>query len=253
MLRHLMFPAVLMVAVWLCGMTSKQATEIASSPLTQKGTCCRMQNTDNHQPQAFSVGAKVTHHATTGVVLSVKGENLSHSLESRACFRDLINQHRFTDAAVCFMDTFRQEFKMDHPSDELMLVSERTDDLGMTHIRLRQTYADLSIWPCAINMHFSATGHIYWVHGDTIPTPRGMSTQATLSETDAREAAAAALGQTPADCGACTAELMILADHPEDPKLVYRVSAINNLVNAWELFVDAHSGAILKKATRIRT
>jgi Zn-dependent metalloprotease len=215
--------------------------------------CCMKISLESGHPLEFDRGATLQRHPSTGVARSVKGDDLAHAIAGLTCFQDLMAERRYGEAAVCFLDAFRSAFKLQHPSRELVPISVHTDDLNMTRVRLRQMYADRVVWPCEISVHISAAGKIFWVTGNTIPTPQTVNPTARLSASDAMASAAKALGIDLASCSGCEAELMVYAGDPETPILAYRVSAGTGLADAWDVFVDAESGKILKKLTRVRT
>ncbi|PIE67085.1 MAG: hypothetical protein CSA23_05935 [Deltaproteobacteria bacterium] len=253
MLGRLIPIALVMLAAVTCGMTSKKVTDMDSAPAPHHTDCCREASMQSDRPFAFPPDAKVDRHRSTGVVVSLKGKNLGLSVEKLDCFRDLMAGQHLAGAALCFMEAFRSEFKLDHPTQELSPIGVHTDELKMTRVRLRQEYTGLNVWPCEISIYISAQNRIYWVKGNTIPTPRGLDTGATLSASEAIGAVSRDMGIDIASCNEYPTELFIYAGQPQRPVLAYRVSAGSGLADVWDFVVDAHTGKILKKFSRVRT
>lgn len=253
MFRFLIVITGMMIAFTICGMTSKRATEIDTPAHATGRGCCRNGTTGDGLPPVLPSGAQLQRHPATLGIMSLKGGNLSQTLDDLPCYQKLVAEQRFSDAAVCFLEYYGQAFKLDHPSQELSTVYVRTDNLGLTHVRLRQTYGDITVWPGEITVHFLGEGQIYWVQGNYSPTPRNTDLKAGIQEADALKAVAVVLDRHESDCPHCTSELVIYAGRPEEPVLAYRVSASVGLNKGWNFYIDAHSGAVLHKISSVNT
>lgn len=61
-------------------------------------------------------------------------------------------------------------------------MSEKTDELGLAHLRRQQIYQGLRVWGCQTIVHFDPDGSIYLVGGQTAPTPTVSTTPALNSD-----------------------------------------------------------------------
>ncbi len=243
----------IVIAITICGMTSKRATEIGTPAHAIVKDCCRISITGEGSLPKLPSDARLLRDPNTLEVLSLKAGNLSQNLDDLPCYRNLVAEKRYSEAAVCFFEYYRQIFKLAHPSRELSTVDVRTDDLGLTHVRMRQTHAGISVWPGEITIHFSKERHIYWVQGNYRPTPQGIDPNPHIPKMEALKAAAMAMDRPDFDCSQCKADLVIYTGRSEAPVLSYRVSASAGLDKGWVFFIDAQSGDILHKINSINT
>ena len=241
------------IALVSCAMTLKQKGEIGKPAQAAGENNCRPPATGDGILFMLPSDARLQRHPDTQTVVSMKGRDLSRALDGVGRYRNLLAQKRFYDAAVCFLDFYNQVFRLDHPARELSPASVRTDDLGMTHVRLVQGYEGIPVWPGEITVHFSAQGAIYWVQGHYIPTPRKMDPTAGIQKADALKIVAGELVRYGPDSAPGSAELVIWAGCPEKPALAYRVSSRAGLTKGWDFFIDAATGAVLGKISTVNT
>lgn len=253
MYKFLIFLILMATAFTNCGMSDKQANKEAEPVQGRGGQCCPNETKTTDDASALPMDAQIQRHPMTQSIKSLKGANLSQHLAQQPCYYDLLTEKRYADAAVCFLYFYRQIFKLDHPAGELSTVFVRTDNLGMTHVRLRQIYGEIAVWPGEISIHFTAQGKIYWVQGNYIPTPRGVDLKPGIQSADALKTVAKVLNGNESGCPNCTSDVVIYAGRPEKPVLAHRVSASAGLDKGWDFFIDAHSGKVLHKISRVHT
>lgn len=152
------------------------------------------------------------------------------------------------DKAYAFIASREESFKMANPSRELELISEKTDQLGMTHLRFQQTYNDLPVWGCQTIVHFMDDRTIYAVGGQTIPTPNQNTTPSITVET-AESSALFSLKAELESINTVTETEMVIYPGDGDPRLAQMVVITSpdrgNI--RWRAFVDARTGEILHK------
>ena len=180
----------------------------------------------------FSKRRFVTLPAAISIISVVIGSTVSaRGLDARALRAERITKHsvygtaetvsgRFVveapgtrlDRALSFIAGRPEDFRMSAPERELQLLFERTDELGLTHLRFQQVYEGLRVWGCQTIVHFEDDRTIYLAGGQTIPTP-SVSTVPAISETEAVSRALAGLAdqQLPADLKT-ESELLIYPD-----------------------------------------
>ena len=236
-----------------CAMTPKPDGEIGKPAHAADEIDGRPGQTSDGSPPMLPSGARLQRHPATQTVLSLKGGDLSRALDDGGGYRNMLAQKRFSDAAICFLDYYKEAFRLDQPARELAPAAVRTDELGMTHVRLLQGYKGIPVWPGEITVHFSAQGAIFWVQGRYIPTPRGTDPTAGIQKTDAVKIVARELARYGADGAPGSAELVIYAGCPEKPALAYEVSVRAGLTKGWRFYIDADSGAVLQKISTVNT
>ena len=206
----------------------------------------------------FPPQTQVRRDAPLGTISHLKAPNLSQYVEQDPDFRRLQTEKQFAELAQTFIQAYRSEFRLQQPVQELRLGSVKTDDLGLTHVRMQQIFQNIPVWAAELIVHLDKAAHVYLVQGRYLPTPQKISTTPNLTRNQAVERVAQELGISTADCGSCTAKLVIFAqDFAIDghaPRLAYQVHASPSLIEGWDVMVDAETGTILQKLpTVVRT
>ena len=131
--------------------------------------------------------------------------------------------------------------------------SVETDALGLTHVRLQQTFHGIPVWAAELVVHLNADAQVYLLQGRYIPTPHKLSTDPEMTEQAALQRAADHLGQPLTECLKCQADLVIFAAEGKAPRLTYRVLASLSMAEGWEVMVDAQTGEVLQKLSTIQS
>jgi hypothetical protein len=196
---------------------------------------------------------QIRRHAVRGTITFLRAKNLSEDLEHDSDFRALQAANRFADIALAFLTASRSLLHLQQPSDELMVTSATTDDLGLKHVRLQQTFAGIPVWGAEIMVHLDQSNHVYLVQGQYIPTPSGLQTHPALSREEAVRIVARHVEGMGPECHGCQAELAIFVSADHVPHLAYRILAPVSLTEAWAIMVDAATGAFLEKLPTVYT
>jgi len=162
--------------------------------------------------------------------------------------------------AQSWLSTFSAAMKIDQPAAEFALIRHETDDLGMRHLRLQQSYQGVPVWANELYVHIDPTDQVYTVNGRYAPTPAGIDPGKEGIDSD----------QAVQVCRAYLAELDLLHDIPANmtkllrfsepiskktiwideqdrPHLVWQVELYANVRDWFTLMVDIETGQVLKK------
>lgn len=139
-------------------------------------------------------------------------------------------------------------------SEQLDYRSSDGDTLGYTHLEYQQRYAGVPVWGSTLHVHLNASGKLVRLSGYLLPLPAlaAAPSQPTLTVEAARQLALKELrAQLPdATLKALTPDLAYLWTPDSDSLLLsFRVEIYGQAADLpvrLALFVDAHSGAILK-------
>ena len=143
--------------------------------------------------------------------------------------------------ARTFLRTNCDLLRLDDPNAELVLVRRHTDDLGRTHLRFRQQYQGVPVWPADILVHLNPAGQVDVMNGAFVPTPKDLSTTPVLDEATAVEYART--GLTDGDKAEVTAsELVIYAPGDTPPRLAWKLELTIGLTAQWVVIIDAVNG-----------
>ena len=200
----------------------------------------------------FPAQTEIRRDPRLGTITFLKAPNLSERLEYNTNFAQLQASNQFGDIARAFIEAYRAEFRLTHPANELQVKSVKTDDLGLTHVRLQQTFHDVPVWAAELRVHLNADTHVYLIQGRYIPTPHNLSTDPSLTNQAALQRTTNHLGKPLAECLKCQATLVIFASEDTAPRLAYRVLALLSLAEGWEVMIDAQTGEVLQKLSAIQ-
>ncbi|MEW5923108.1 MAG: M4 family metallopeptidase [Candidatus Zixiibacteriota bacterium] len=159
----------------------------------------------------------------------------------------------FADKARSFVASRQTDFKIQQPAQELELISEKTDNLGLTHVRFQQVYQGVPVWGCQTIVHFENDRTIYIIGGQTIPTPQ-MSVAASIDDASAEQLAIDALKDQLTEKNLATSAETVIYPNAGNPRLAQLVtitSPVNGAIR-WRVFVDAQTGDILNEFNDIQ-
>lgn len=151
-----------------------------------------------------------------------------------------------------FFNQNKDIFNINNPKDEFEVISEKTDNLGSTHIKLQQVYKGIPLFGKEYIVHFNESGNVYAVNGkfDNIAYKKLKNSKKDdkyISKDSAIESAKSEI------------EFNKLIADPS-PELYYyevegsylpvyevRLSFIDPEPGDWYIFIDAKSGDIVNK------
>ena len=212
--------------------TAPQLTPEQSNALSELETRC---------PGEVSVVLR----PTAGTPRQIKGAVLQHAAYGFAAGSD---SHLTT--ARTFLHTNCDLLRLDDPHAELVLARRHTDELGRTHLRFRQQYQGLPVWPADVIVHLNPDGHVDVMNGVFVPTPKKLSTVPVLDEATAVEYARTGLAD--GDKAEVTAsELIIYAPGDTPPRLAWKLELDISLTSRWLVVIDAINGDELTAYSQI--
>ena len=163
-----------------------------------------------------------------------------------------------SDLAKQFLQNVKTEMHIKTPEQEFKVTEMNTDELAKTHIRLEQSFQGIPVYGAEIILH-ATNGSIHFLNGRYFPTPDLSSLTAQIDAETAIKHAASYLG-TKTRISALTAfqqkishytgpkaTLMIyhLNNDLSKEKLVWVIKMKPNVLESWNIFVDAQTGLVV--------
>jgi hypothetical protein len=236
------FPLVCLISIF--SISSLQACQ----PITNRKDISAM-NQKNFDPQ-LPPDVELIRDSSNGTVRILKGVDLATPLMVDENYRSAIANGRPGEIAIAFINAYGRLFKLEDPRSELTVSESKTDKLSMTHVRLKQQYKGLEVWPAEINVHFNESGQIYLVQGRYAKTPSNLD-DSRLEESDALRVVSKNLAIKDKFRQHRT-KLIIYCGLPRASRLAYRIYAEVSVDNAWNYIIDAQTGAILEKTSAVQ-
>jgi Zn-dependent metalloprotease len=156
--------------------------------------------------------------------------------------------------ARLFFEQFGALFGVKNAASELQPVGRITDALGGTHLSYQQVYRGVQVFAGILRVHFDGQGLITSANGTFIPDI-ALNPLASLSASQAASIAQAALGRT--DLIVSSSRLNVYRENlarglPGANHLVYQVEVGDGIQVGEQVFVDAHSGAVVERISTVQ-
>ncbi len=181
----------------------------------------------------------------------LKGKNLSEGLETDQVFLKLQSNDLLPEIALAFISANTRLFRIEQPASELLELSVKEDDLGFKHIRFQQVFKGIPVRAAEINVHLDKHNHVYLVQGNYIPTPASIDINPVVSGSDVEQIVTDNLKIRNSQNDQYRSEMIIFSSPEKSPCLAYRAFITVTASQAWELIVDATTGAILDKTSTV--
>jgi bacillolysin len=160
---------------------------------------------------------------------------------------------RSRDKAARFLIDNRDLLKLADPASELVPRRQWRDRAGMVHIRYRQTFRDIPLWGREAAVHMDAAGDVFLFQGGHAPTPQTVETTPVLSPDSAVDIVRERVGMTGDGIEPPGVGRVIHTDPNGNHRLAYKVEIFPALDRRWRYFVDARTGEILSRNSRVAT
>ncbi|MEQ9441739.1 MAG: M4 family metallopeptidase [Cyclobacteriaceae bacterium] len=163
-------------------------------------------------------------------------------------------------ATNTYLDAVAPLMQIATPSEEFIARQQWKDTQGQAHIRLQQQYRGIDIYGSEIIVHASQNHIVQGLNGRYMPTPQSLNTSPSIQQPQAIQGALSQLQQLGEvktfnaaqrkllNYDGPTAKLAILPDWEfGQPRLAWQVIIRPNLLDHWELLMDAQKGDLIRK------
>ncbi len=164
------------------------------------------------------------------------------------------------EAAQHYLTEARSLMRIELPEQEFVARQQWKDNQGAQHLRLQQHYQGVPVYGSEIIVHADQATTVQGLNGRYIASPTTLNPVPTVNEADAVAASLARFRQegtlqslTPEQQRLLnytkpSAELMILPSwEVSKPTLAWRVLVRPNMLDHWEVFIDAHTGQLISR------
>lgn len=157
--------------------------------------------------------------------------------------------------AMEFFENVKGILEITQPSAEFKQISSTTDEVGISHILFNQMYDGVPIYGTEVVIH-AANGTVKTLNGRSIKTPEGLKTKPKINAADAINLGLADLAkhvvmqekqEVDALVSIKNSASLVIYSGGEKPVLAYEMTLRPNVLERWEVFIDAQTGQILEK------
>jgi len=143
-----------------------------------------------------------------------------------------------------FLEDNRELLNITEPSEEFVLIQQQNDKLGHTHLRYRQKYKNIPVWPSDATVHLDPEGDVELFEGAYIPTPSRLILDPQITPPKAQAKARNAVpGAESAEVS--EPELILYALDDKPVRLAWKMDVKLSMSADWLVAVDAIDGSIL--------
>jgi bacillolysin len=155
-------------------------------------------------------------------------------------------------AAARFLSDQRDLLAFSDPTRELRLKAGWMDELGIKHFRYQQMIDGIPVWSQEASVHLDGGDRVYYFNGRYTRTPKAAPVAtAEISAGAAAESALRHLGVPLRTEGVIHHGLVFVSDDANQLRLAYHMSLNAAMDNCWDYFVDARSGEVLKRISKV--
>ncbi len=167
-------------------------------------------------------------------------------------YKKTTNSQTLEEVAVSFLQRHRKDFLIKNPAAEFKTLSNKTDDLGFTRIKLAQVYQGIPVWNGIISAHFNRQGELQIVRGEYFPTPDNIDIKAGMSS-DALFQTMSAIDPNITNKNYKLAKIIYPLTETT-PRLAYELQPVGHAkLASYTYIIDAMTGDILNRQSNIQT
>ena len=186
-----------------------------------------------------------------GTPKRVQAAHLAADMEALGAYKSARQNENYGEMAYLFLAHRADLFKLADPRSDLELIDALGDGLGHHHAKFQQVVDGVPVWRKTLSVHFDPEDRLYRVDGDYRATPLGVETRPALSEADVRAKALEGIVGSGSGWKVAGSELIVYAPEAVAPRLAYRITVAKGLSGREDRIMDAATGQLLKRVTRI--
>ncbi len=212
------------------------------------------------QKQAPGYGnlAPLVKPSMDGSLFAIKDQTTGLPIMIKGVIKSLGAGKSLMDSAFAYMEAASDMMQIANPNEEFEIISTESDDLGQTHLRLRQLYRGIRVYGAEVVLH-AQSGQFGMLNGRYYPTPQLTTMVPKVSQETAVDAVLQDLNKTTRFKPLSAAEQKLIAGKQVQVELVvyhlnrdvsaerlaWAITLYTDVLHRWMYFVDAKTGQIL--------
>lgn len=149
------------------------------------------------------------------------------------------------DSARAFLNRYSRVIKINNPDEEMKVLKNFTGELGHNHVRFKQYFQGLPVWPSELTVHLDENHNVSTLNGNFMPTPtKPIPSTPRISAEQARSAGLNVLSNSvQLDC--IEQELIYYPATNGMLNLAWKMLFTGTLTESWIVVIDAVTGNTL--------
>jgi bacillolysin len=185
----------------------------------------------------------------TDLILSIKG--IPTFIKGNLTPKDVKLNETEEEKTYRFFEENEILFNMSEPRKQLKIMKVVKDELGMTHVKLRQIYQNIEVYGTELIAHFTSMGELSIINGEYYTGIDG-PTKPIISINDAEKIAKSDIffqGKEPTVLN----YKMVIFQFQDQVYLTWNiVISVEEPVGRWEYFISTVNGEVVYKADRFK-
>lgn len=156
--------------------------------------------------------------------------------------------------SIKYVSEIKELLGLEDVDNSFKVVSTEKDELGFTHVKLQQTAKGSKIKDKQLTVHFNKLGEIVAINGQYETKAIIIENESTpaISENKAIETASKAFNFDKLRTNPSIEKEIILVDEKAYDTFKVNIQYDTPQIGNWDVYVDIHTGNIVKKTSRIR-
>lgn len=172
----------------------------------------------------------------------------------QGALRDVSLASRSTsDQVMAYLKAAAPMMKIKNPESEFIIKSDEVDDIGMRHIRMQQMHEGIPVYGSEVILH-KKDNQIDFLNGNYYPSFELGNTNPTLTVHEGEAIVFKNIGpqlvyqDDMTQFGDMkTKSALVIYPYENQFLLAYHYTVYKNLIDRWEYFIDAQTGAVINK------
>ncbi|MCZ2102116.1 MAG: M4 family metallopeptidase [Chitinophagales bacterium] len=158
-----------------------------------------------------------------------------------------------SDRILAYLKAAAPMMKIKNPESEFIIKSDEVDDIGMRHIRMQQMHEGIPVYGSEVILH-EKDNTIDFLNGNYYPSFELGNTNPTLTVQEGEAIVFKNIGpqlvyqDDMTQFGDMkTKSALVIYPYENQFLLAYHYTVYKNLIDRWEYFIDAQTGAVINK------
>ena len=211
-----------------------------------------LKNTSNPNPSSLQqkkikYKQKSITYSKNGTPAFIKSEYVGdYSLTAKKSDKEKVSE---------YLEEVKDILKIKSPNAEFEVLNKNKDQIGLTHIKYKQTYKGLLVYAQEIIVHLDKKGSVNLLTGSFIPTPVEVNTSPVLNSERIIKKLPTIFDKKIQELNKHNDSIeptLVIYNKKNQNYLSWHLTIYSSQLDRWELFIDDKTGEILDKINTTR-